>query len=305
MAELAKNRLIAIFSSGTLDEAINSFEKINSKIHNCPEISKKYYANIQKLLEAIISEELLKLSSNTWYSVTFLYMFFLTYILFELPLEIGFEMEYNWFLFGIEIISLLVSAAFIFVNFKNYFFWSGTDKVYKESSLCFALDIFSLSSFNIIFASEQIEDPIVLITLLRLLRLVANFRLIALFAKIRNLLRQFSAQLKFLETMICVLALIHFMSCSFFYYSLNERYSSWVKDNDLQDPETGNQYSWALFHVLNILTCTGYGGFMLEANDSERIWTVFLFSSEIWWTLSFLGWWQLRLPLLNLTWSII
>lgn len=278
---ISENRMKATFEGENIEEAISYYENISKKISSDQNLLKKYQKRTEKLISPKIAKIQAKSAPSRWLNLTILHMLILIYTGLALPLEIGFDMKMNYFLLTMEIICVSESFIFFIITSKySCFFKPKTDRENKDYANeylphYFYLDLIAMSPLNCILASLSIDTPYYLIVISRLLRTFSVFRLSSLFTKIEFHLRKISFVISAFKVTLVILIFIHWLSCIVYWINLQQTGYSWVEKNNLKDSGIGNQYSFAIFYVLNIITCTGYG-FMNEANDLERVMTIIL-----------------------------
>ncbi|CAG9319774.1 unnamed protein product [Blepharisma stoltei] len=279
MQKLAENRIKETFCAESIEEAIAKFDKIAKKISNDPSTAKKYQKRTEKLMAPKISKILSIEPSNRWMNLTLLHMATLIYTAFALPLEVCFNIKLNYFLYIMEVICVSESIVF-FAIITKYTIFSRKKKNDEEMDIehhkhFIIFDILGMSPFNLIFDMMRIEHPFYLIILLRLLRIASVFRLQSLFSKMEMQWRHISFILNCIKATVIAVIFIHWLSCLWYFMNWQEDGYSWAESNHLEDSTTWNKTSFSYFYILNILTLTGYS-FMQEANDTERVVTIFL-----------------------------
>jgi hypothetical protein len=81
-------------------------------------------------------------------------------------------------------------------------------------------DILALSPFNIIFGASEIEDPLWLLTPLRLLRILTVARIPALLERIEINFIKVSGYIQMIKTILFLVYLWHWSSCLWFFVNL-------------------------------------------------------------------------------------
>jgi hypothetical protein len=134
------------------------------------------------------------------------------------------------------------------------------------------LDLLAVSPFFAILGGIGIKDPIWVVLPFKLLRLIAVGRIKSILYKFQFLVIKYTQYLGFVKTILFLVYLWHWASCTWFYVNIQEGpdTSTWVDFHNLGGEPLARQYLFSIYFTMNVVTSVGYGD-MYGTTDTERL----------------------------------
>eukprot|EP00357_Protocruzia_adherens_P001203 CAMPEP_0115029576 /NCGR_PEP_ID=MMETSP0216-20121206/37099_1 /TAXON_ID=223996 /ORGANISM="Protocruzia adherens, Strain Boccale" /LENGTH=919 /DNA_ID=CAMNT_0002406219 /DNA_START=122 /DNA_END=2880 /DNA_ORIENTATION=- len=183
-----------------------------------------------------------------------------------------------------EIITLIESVFFIVVNFRTEVTVNGKSSRrfsdiyanYRENGLFY--DVIATNPLNLILGLMKVSDPLLVIAGLRVIRLISAARILALLDNIEIRFRSLETVLAIFKTILFFFYLWHWSACVWFFINTkveDEDVFTWYDYNQIEKKRFSEQYLYAIYFVMNIVTSVGYGD-MFGTTDLEKLTTIFI-----------------------------
>lgn len=196
-------------------------------------------------------------------------------------------------LISFELISLCMSMLIIIANLRTpVIVKEGTTlelssvlRYYRENG--FFLDLTGILPLNIILGMLSyltnlgymgLENPIILISLLRITRIVSAWKILHIFGTLEVYLKQSHVLIHILKAVLFLYLLWHWTACLWFFLNLyleKGEKNTWMNYNELQEEGLGKRFLLSFYCVMNVVSSVGYGD-MFPVNDLERLFFIFL-----------------------------
>jgi hyperpolarization activated cyclic nucleotide-gated potassium channel 2 len=223
-------------------------------------------------------------NSNFRRIIDFVHLLNLLYIAVSIPLLISFDIKMESYLVLLELISLILSAFFIFVNIRTPVHLRGgtTLKIkvviqhYYNNGLI--LDLFALWPLNLALGIADVIEPIWIIAPLRLLRLGAVWKTMHIFGRFELFFKKYNLIMHVLRAALFLCIMWHWTSCAWFFTNLyidREEDFTWMEFNELHTARLYKKVMFSYYTIMNVVSTVGYGD-MFPMTDVERLFIVFL-----------------------------
>lgn len=238
----ASERMCDTFRTYDLKTAEERYIRVTTKYTDNPD----QYIKSKKRIEAALAPRLqafLNLPNDENFCIEVIHLLLIIYSCFAIPFQIGFDIKLSVFLIIIDGLCVIESVVFVFAKSRPSILKEG----YRKMSLVEILryyynnnlinDILACSPFNLIFGAIGADDPLWLITPLRLLRLYTVFRIPSLIERIETYYRNWSSVLMAFKAILFLVYLWHWSSCLWFFVNLkveDEDVFKWMNYNELE-----------------------------------------------------------------------
>jgi hypothetical protein len=227
---------------------------------------------------------------SRFYSImNIVHLIFIIYSAISIPLQVSFGLEMEGAILVLELISILETCAYIFLNMRTVvvskggisFYFNDIMTNYKENG--FYTDLLGLNPLNMALGLLNINSPLYIVTPLRMLRMFMVIKLPKITSQLERAKRGFSFFIQVIKSAVAFYFLWHWTASAWFYlnkYVEGDGVNTWIQDQNLNQQKLSQQYLMSVYYIINIVTSVGYGD-MFPMTNIERLFTCFLINTGL------------------------
>lgn len=278
MLTIAKERMSKTFDAQDFEAMALKLSRLARRFSALPITLKESVINRESLIAPRVAEILSMRPKTDHKNFELFHLAMLLYSAFSIPFQISFDLDLTVYWVVMEVVCSVESIIFLILNCRLAVLIEGRKTMSVRDILSYyynnmlAEDLIAISPFNLILWASQVKDPIILVSIVRLLRLISLTRVMSLIEKIELRYREYSHYFTSLGAVLLMVGLWHWCGC--FWYFVNnfiedESEITWIDYWALDETSVWEQYLYTMYFIMNLVSTVGYGD-MFGMTDTER-----------------------------------